>query len=334
MNVRFFNPGLGYLRIKDEVDREMQRVLEHGDLILRKDVDDFEDNLKLFLHKNYAVAVASGTDALILTLKALGIGRNDEVIVPSYTFRATVEAVHHVGAKPVLADLGKDWRDYRTNNTKAVIPAHIAGELLSWTPDPELIFIEDSAQAIGAGDVGGIAQCYSFYPAKILGCYGDGGAVVTNDKTLADRVRLLRNHNKGDWKDFGYNSRLDNLQAAVLNVKIKNLAQDLKRRKEIAEFYDLHLQDISVIQLPKSRGVYQDYIIDCMTESAAVGLKKFLGDAGVEVMTNGYPFPTETPKQPLAEAYESRSLRIPCNVELTNQEITYVASKIKEFFGK
>lgn len=324
MNVRFFHPGRSYQAIKEEIDSEMQRVLAAGDLILRADVDKFEENLAKYVGTKYAVSLASGTDAIGLTLQALGFGTepNQQVIIPSYTFRATVEAAHNFGLDPMLTDMGEDWSAKRTMNTRVIIPAHIAGEVMDWEPTESIIMIEDACQAIGAAPVKGIAACYSFYPAKILGCYGDAGAVATNDKDLYDELLKLRNHYKGDWSKVGQNSRMDNLQAAVLNVKIKYLPQYIARRKEIAEMYDAYLRGV---RLPKKREVYQDYIIEHPNRD---GLKNCLSGHGIETMENGYPFPSAYPKGPLTLAYEAHSLRLPCYPELTNEEVLHVIKHV------
>lgn len=327
--IKFFNPGKTYLRLKDEILPEIDRVLTAGDLILRDDLSKFEEEFAAYVGTKYAVGVASGTDALILTMKLLGIGPGDEVIVPSYTFRATAEAVHHVGATPVLTDLGEDWRAYKTINTKAIIPAHIAGETLNWLPDDDIIMIEDACQAVGAKKVEGIAAAYSFYPAKLLGCFGDGGAIATNDKELYESLKTFRNHDKGSWEKVAYNSRLDNMQASVLRIKLRHLPDDLKRRKEIAVRYDNELT--KKITKPAIREVYQDYIIACENVG---GLHEHLKSVGVETMYNGYPFPKLYPKHPKTEEFESKSLRIPCHQELTDDEVSEVIRRINEFYGE
>lgn len=329
--IKFFDPGKAYERIKDEVLPEIDRVLTAGDLILRKDVEDFEKNLAEYVGTKYAVAVASGTDALILSLKALGIGPGDIVAVPSYTFRATAEAAHHAGANVVLYDLG-ELPDFR--EIDAWIPAHIAGEVpgdldkaVEEARAYGVVVIEDAAQAIGAAPIQGDAATYSFYPAKVLGCYGDGGAVCTNDPSLAEYIKYLRNHCKGDWEDWGYNSRLDNVQAAVLNVKIKHLPKDVARRKEIAEMYDTALEGI--VELPTKRDLYQDYIIATDKRDE---LYEYLKERGIETMTNGYPFPAALIKGPKTQEYEARSLRLPCNPELTDPEVEEVIMTIRAFY--
>lgn len=327
MQVRFFNPALSYQKHKTDIDQAIENVLERGDLILRRDVEEFEENLAKYVGTKYAVAVASGTDALILSLKAAGIQPGDKVMVPSYSFRATVEAVVHAGGVPVVYD----DKTHIAPDVKFWIPAYIAGEctepreFIRFVTNNGIKVIEDSCQAIGVAPVEGLTACYSFYPAKLLGCFGDGGGIATNDKDLYEKLKILRNHNKGDWHEVGYNSRLDNLQAAVLNIKIKYLPEAISRRKEIALMYDVGLKFVTK---PTVRSTYQDYIIET---SSRDGLKKYLETQGIETMENGYPYPDIAPKGPLTLAYEARTLRIPCNENLTNDEVRYVIEKINEY---
>lgn len=325
MKIRFWNPGYAYNKIRDEIRDEDDRVLSQGQLILRKDVEDFEANLAQYVGTKYAVAVASGTDALLLSLKILGIGQGDEVITTAYTFRATVEAIHHVGATPVLVDLDDDWKKHITHRTKAVIPAHLEGRTLIWEPEPGIHMVEDACQAIGAKPQTGVFACYSFYPAKILGCYGDGGAITTNDEKLYEELKIMRNHYKGDWKPYGFNSRLDNREAAALNVKMRYLPEYIARRKDIARRYDNGLKGVIT---PEPREVYQDYVIVTRERDQ---LYEFLAEKGVETMKNEYPFPAELVKGPKTRFYESNSLRIPCNPELTDMEVDYVIKCINSY---
>lgn len=338
MKVRFFDPGLSYLKIKPEIDTEMQSVLETGDLILREDVDRFEENFAKYVGTKYAVTVASGTDALILSLVAAGIQRGDKVLAPSYSFRATIEAIVHAGGVPVLYDI--DGKVSFDEDIKYWIPAYIAGEY----PDlmPEVIeranklgvtVIEDACQAIGAAPVRGLTACYSFYPAKILGCYGDGGAIATNEQWIYEMLLKMRNHWKGDWGPVGYNSRLDNIQAAVLNIKLGYLPDEILSRKHTAMMYDTHLNEFG-IKIPTIRAVYQDYIIELGSELERDALQKYLAEQGVETMANGYPYPMAYPKGPLTLAYEAKTLRLPCNSNLTDEEIVYVINSIHDYFTK
>lgn len=323
--IRFWYPDREVEALKDELDPEIKRVRYAGDFILRKDVEDFETNFAEFVGTKYAVAVASGTDALILSLKAFEIGPGDEVILPAYTFRATLEAIHHVGATPVLADVGEDWRKYRTPNTKAIIPVHMEGQLLSWTPN-DLLMFEDACQAIGAGPVTGNTACYSFYPAKILGSEGDGGAIATNNEQLAIKLRKMRNHYKDAWEEgYGFNSRLDNVQAAILNVKLKHLPEYLARRKEIAMKYHYGLPKEII---PPKRDVYQDYIVNVLLP---IPLQSFLAERGIQTMLNEYPFPISKPQK--ATTYEHTTLRLPCTPYHTDNEIDQVIAAINEFYS-
>lgn len=335
MEVRFWYPDRQYLAHKGEFDEEMQRVLTAGDLILREDVEKFENALARYLGVNHVVSVASGTDALVLSLKAANIGPLDEVLVPSYTFRATIEAVHHVGAKPVLYDLDGRYEHLVSKKTAAVIPAHLEGnvrsdmgEVRDFCINNGLTLIEDACQAIGAAPVYGDMACYSFYPAKILGCFGDGGAIATNNEHYAGHLRKMRNHYKDDWAaGFGFNSRLDNLQAAVLNIKLKYLPESLFKRKQYALMYDRGLTNVG---LPEERMVYQDYVI---VHPQAYKLGKHLASHGVQAMENRYQFPGGIHKGPLAKDYEANSLRLPCTPEHTEEEIQYVIDVVNSYEG-
>lgn len=337
MNVRFFNPGMIYKKHQAEFDAAISRVLTNGDLILRKDVEDFESNLAEFVGTKYAVGLNSGTDALYLALWALGIGAGDDVLVPSHTFVATAQVVHQLGATPIQFDMDGAFR--WTEKTKAIIVAHIEGNmdtnmalLTEEAKRRGVIIIEDSCQALGAVQGGkkagtwGAAGAFSFYPAKILGAFGDAGALVTNDKELYETVKELRNHCKGRTSEWGINSRLDNIQAAILNVRIAHLDGMLARRQEIAEMYLHGLGGVVGLPTNTTGRVWQDFVI---TLDDRDGLHAFLTENGIETLKNGYPMPL--PKLPLSGEYESRSLRLPCNDVLSNEEVEYVIEKIKEF---
>lgn len=334
MNVRFFDPGLSYSKIDKEVLGEIDRVLRAGKLILQDDVEIFEKNFAEYVGTKYAVGLNSGTDALLLSLMAHDIGPGDVVLCPSYTFRATPDSILRTGAEVILYDLNE--RPHITSQITAWVPAHIAGEVPDWMEKAieeaqikGILVIEDAAQAIGAAPVRGNTACYSFYPAKILGCYGDGGAVATNDEEVYNYLKRARNHFKGETGPVGLNSRLDNLQAAVLNVKLKYLPAFIKRRKEIAELYDLHLEGI--VELPVKRHVYQDYII---AGERIEELFNHLKWNGVETMKNGYPFAECLEKGPKTQEYEARSLRLPCNPDLLNEEVIFVIQCITDFYAK
>ncbi len=288
-----------YQAIKPEIDTAVQRVLDSGWFILGEEVASFEEEMAEYLGVNHAVGVASGTDALILALRALDIGAGDEVILPAYTFFATASTVLHVGAKPVLVDI--DPRTYCldaelvraavTPKTRAVIPVHLYGHPADMDPinqiatEYDFYIIEDNAQAIGAeyqgkktGSLGDVA-CLSFFPSKNLGAYGDAGMVVTDSDEIADQVRQLRVHG---WKRkyfpeiLGYNSRLDALQAAILRVKLGHLDQWNQRRREIAAVYDQALEGVEGIQGPFTaegiKHVYHLYIVQYRRTRASHGV--------------------------------------------------------------
>lgn len=337
--IRFFNPGLTYKKYEKDIDEGFKRILSAGDLILRKDVEDFEKTLASFVGTKYAVALNSCTDALYLALRGLKIGPGDEVLVPSRTFVASAQVIVQVGATPVYYDV--DGELTFTEKTKAIIPVHIEGafgadmtRLIEECSKRGVYIIEDAAQALGAMQNSkmagsfGIAGCFSFYPAKILGAFGDAGALVTNDEYLYNYVKDARNHFKDDARDWGVNSRLDNLQAVVLNIRIKDIWKMLTRRQEIAEIYQEGLRDLEWLKLPPhTEGrVWQDYLVQTEKRDE---LYQYLKDHGVETLKNNYPFPV--PKLPGAQKYEDETLRLPCNENLTDEEILQVIELIKKF---
>lgn len=332
--IRFFDPAKTYAAHKDEFDTAYERVMSTGELVGpdRKDVLEFEANLAKFTGKKYAVALNSGTDALYLSLKALGISEGDEVIVSSHTFVASLQVIVQLGATPVQVDLGEDWQAYITPKTKAVIPCHIAGEVLNWQRATNQIIpmVDDSCQALGASGLIGDIQCWSFYPAKILGAFGDAGGITTDDEKLARDIKDLGNHWKSDYSKWGVNSRMDNLQAAFLNVRMKYLPDAIARRREIAEMYDTRLDKLYIKTPIQNEGrVYQDYIIEVDNRGS---LYEYLKAQGIETMKNDYFFPV--PKKEKATKYESRTLRLPCNENLQDSEIEEVIKAVNTFYGK
>lgn len=327
--IRFWYPSREYEALKPEIDAALNDVQSRGAYILQKDLEDFERDFATLVGTKYAVGLASGTDALYLSLILAGIKPGDEIITTSYTFRATVDAILHLGATPILTDIHENWEDYATEKTKAIIPVHIAGEVESWLPKGEIKMIEDACQALGAAPINGLTACYSFYPAKILGCHGDGGAIATNNKDLADRLKLMRHHFKGSDDFPGYNSRLDNMQAAILNVKLLHLPDFLRRRKEIAMRYDRELKNF--LKIPTERYVYQDYIVE--TKDAA-GLHDFLQETDIQTMTNEYVFPRIVQKKQKCVEFERNSLRLPCTPYHTDQEIDQVIQGIKDYYSQ
>ncbi len=262
-----------YAGIKDEIDEAVRRVISSGSFILGPEVEAFEQEMAAYCGTSHAVGVASGTDALQLALLACGVGPGDEVITTPFTFIATTEAIVNCGATPVFVDIEPETlnldpslvEQHVTQRTKALLPVHLYGHPCDMTRIMEtarrhgLKVIEDCAQALGATWMGqrvgsfGDAGCLSFFPGKVLGAYGDGGMVVTNDADVAERLRILRNHG-GRVKYYhevnGFNSRLDALQAAVLRVKLGHLDGWLERRRDIAAAYADGLANIEDITTP------------------------------------------------------------------------------------
>jgi dTDP-4-amino-4,6-dideoxygalactose transaminase len=363
MRIPLMDLVVQYHSIRDEIEQAIRGVLESGVFILGPNVAAFEEEMAAYLGVKYAVGVASGTDALLLTLRAYGIGPGDEVIVPAYTFFATAEVVSQVGATPVFVDI--DPRTYCLDveqlegkisvRTKAIIPVHLYGHPADMTPVLELAkrhglrVIEDNAQALGAEYKGkktgslGDAGCLSFFPSKNLGGYGDGGMVVTNDPVLAETVRKLRTHG---WRTkyypemIGYNSRLDELQAAILRVKLRHLDAWNERRRKIAEQYRALLAGNGIElpwEAPYARHVYHLYAIRIKERKTVQGHLKALGIASAVY----YPLPLHLVEPyrhlgyginsfPEAERAAAETLAIPLSPEMTPDQIETVASGVRD----
>ncbi len=374
--VPFVGYKLQYNNLKEEINKTIQRVLEEGDLILREDVKEFEKNLADFVGIKYAIGLNSGTDALFLSLKAAGIRKGDEVITVSHSFIASITAIVQSGATPVLVEVGEDFlmdiekvKEAITPKTKAIIPVHFNGrmcdmkKLMSIAQEHNLIVIEDAAQALGAkfaekkAGSFGLTGCFSFYPAKILGCPGDGGAVSTNDLEIAEKIRLLRDHGqktKTEIVCYGWNSRLDNLQAAILNVKFKYLPEWIERRREIAEIYNKGLSGIAGVKLPpapdldsKRFDVFQNYVLRVLTPNFGSDgriknrdeLFEYLKEKGVETLIKD-PIPNHWQKGldlfhfqlPFTEKLAKEVISLPMYPELTIEQVEYVIKCVKNFY--
>ncbi|MBU1127570.1 MAG: DegT/DnrJ/EryC1/StrS family aminotransferase, partial [Candidatus Omnitrophica bacterium] len=287
--IPFVNPAKNYLLIKDEIDAAYNDVMSKGDLVDRGQLKSFEQNLAEFVGTKYAVGLNSGYDALHMSLRAAGVGPGDEVIVPAHTFVATCSAVVNAGAKPVLVDVAKDFNidcgkieNAITGKTKAIMPVHLSGwmadmpKVMGMAKKYDLVVIEDACQSLGSSINGkgagswGLAGCWSFYPFKILGGYGDGGAITTNDADVALFARRMRyngeDRDTGEYHGHGFTCLLDNLQAAFLDVKLRHLPDWIIRRKTIAERYRRGLSGIADLFLPHydSPGfdhIYQNYTL-------------------------------------------------------------------------
>jgi len=370
---RFVNPQRHWEKYGKEFQEVLIDRLSRGELIFRQDLLDFEDSMAKRVGTKFAKGVNSGFDALHLSVKALGIGPGDEVITVAHTFNATIAAIVLPGATPVLVDIGEDWNMDMdkleasiTPKTKAIIPVHLNGRMCDMEKLLEIVkryeekgqkiyIIEDSAQSLGAkfkdmnsggaGDTG----CFSHYPFKIFGAFGEGGTFTTNNEELAKQVSLLRYH--GNDRDrnrtpliFGYNAILDNIQAAVLNVKLKYYDEWIKRRREIAEIYRKGLEGVGDLKLPhfgddRYFDVYQNYVIQTAKRDE---LREFFDkEESVETIVS-WPKPLyeyeglkldKTPL-PMTEKICKEVISIPMYPELTDDEVQITIGSIKKFFAK
>lgn len=352
-----------YEDLKQEMLSEITEVLQSGQFILGKKVTALEEQIKTFLKVNHALAVASGTDALHIALKALGIGKGDEVITTPFTFFATVEAIVYTGAKPVFVDVDEQTfnidpaliEEKITERTKAILPVHLFGHpadmdlIVEIAKGHNLKVIEDCAQSFGGSFrnimTGAFADagCFSFYPTKNLGGYGDGGMVVFRDSALVDTMRRLRNHGSlGNYihEGIGLNSRLDELQAAVLLVKLRRISQYNEQRRQVAGLYNELLQDCPVqcpIQKEGAYHVYHQYTIKTKHRDF---LQQRLRSAGISSVVY-YPVPIHLQKAmsylghrpgdlPVAERLSKEVLSLPIYPELPKDDIYRICEVIRD----
>jgi dTDP-4-amino-4,6-dideoxygalactose transaminase len=357
-----------YYSIKGAIDEAISKVMERGSFILGENVKEFEREFAIYLGAKYCVGVGSGTDALRIALEALGVGPRDEVLTVSHTFISTVYAIIQSGALPVLIDV--DPMTYTvdprlveraiTGRTKAIIPVHLYGQpadmasIMKIADRHNLLVVEDAAQAHGAeclrrraGSIGHVG-CFSFYPAKNLGAYGDGGMVATNDDEVAEKVRMLREYGqktKYDHAMLGYNSRLDEIQAAVLRVKLKYLDSWNEKRRKNAELYNELLDDLQdSITLPANvegrKHVYHLYVIRTKNREK---LREFLSMKGISTGIH-YPIPVHkqrvyanlmktAPQLPITEQFSEEVLSLPMFPELEEEEIMHVTDSVKQFLN-
>ena len=364
--IKFVDPAKNYQMIKDEIDMAYFDVMSKGDLIDRGHLRSFESNLAKFVGTKYAIGLNSGYDALHISLRAAGIGAGDEVIVPAHTFVATCSGVINVGATPVLVDVAKDFNinvdlieEAITEKTKAIIPVHLSGimadmpQIMKIAEKYDLAVIEDTCQSLGSSINGkgagswGLTGCWSFYPFKILGGYGDGGAITTNDPDVALFARRMRfngeDRETGEYHGHGFTCLLDNLQAAFLDVKLRHLPKWIERRKEIAQRYGKALSDIPDLRLPHYDKPGFDHIYQNYTVRSKQGneFSEYLKKNGVEVLTQfRKPYyrheglSLEDKGFPETEAISREVCSLPMNVELTDDEVDYVISVVRSFYGK
>lgn len=360
MNIPMVDLKQQYHSLKKDIDQALTEVLESTHFILGPNVQALEKEAAAYLGVQHAVACASGTDALHLALRAAGIGVGDEVITPAFTFIATAEAISYVGATPVFVDI--DPRTFNldpklveaaiTPRTRAVLPVHLFGQPAALDPFRDicrkhnLFLIEDCAQSFGAEYQGrmtggfGLAGCFSFFPSKNLGCYGDGGLVTTNNEDVARELLVLRNHGSRQRYHhavIGYNSRLDEIQAAILRVKLKHIAEYNKLRRRNAHLYNEGLKGLA-LTTPYEDGVgvhvYHQYTL---LLDGRDRVQKALSDAGIASAVY-YPIPLHRQEVyrdllagtslPVTEKIAEQVLSLPMYPELSAEQIQHICQVI------
>lgn len=354
-----------------QIDSAIQKVLNHGKFINGPEVREFSDTLSRYLDVKYIIPCANGTDALTISLLALGLQRGDEVIVPVFNYVAAAEAVEILGLTTVFVDASDEnfnveaekIEEKITSKTKAIIVTHLFGlsakidQIVGLARKYKISVIEDIAQAVGAefnhkkvgtyGEVG----CISFFPTKNLACFGDGGAIITNNEVIAEKARMIANHGqtgKYEHKIIGFNSRLDTLQAAVLNVQILYLEENLSKRRFIANQYRDGLKDITEICLPDeqegSLHTFNQYCILLKNKEQRQNLYNELRNAGIGVMIY-YPkalhlqeafsrYQFKENEFPVAEDLCNRVLSIPIFPNLPEEQLQYIIAQIRKFFNQ
>lgn len=352
-----------YVQSRPQMLKAIDQTLQSGQYILGKNVKKFERNFAEYIGARYCIGVANGLEALQISLMALGIGKGDEVITVSNTAVATALAITNAGAKPVFVDIDDYYHidvnkieEKITKRTKAIIPVHLFGQvvdivgLLKIAKKYNLKVIEDACQAHGASykskkaGVFGDAGCFSFYPTKNLGSYGDGGAITTNSKKIYEKCKMLRNYGQKDRYHHaikGLNSRLDEIQAAILNEKLKELDFLNKKRNELAKLYFQSLKDVPQIIRPKIRPsnyhVFHLFVIQAKNRGSLI---EFLKNHGVESLIH-YPIPIHKQKcyqeynnlsVPKTEKFASKILSLPINPFINKNEVLKISKLIKEYY--
>jgi UDP-2-acetamido-2-deoxy-ribo-hexuluronate aminotransferase len=361
-----------YLRIKGEIDQAIQDVLLSTAFIQGQQVQQFADALATFVKCNAVIPCANGTDALQIALMALDLKAGDEVILPVHTYVATAEVIALLGLTPAFADVDprtfnldiKQIESKITSRTKVIVPVHLYGQCADMEPILEIAnkhglhVVEDAAQSLGAeysfsdntvkkaGTMSTIGTT-SFFPSKNLGCFGDGGAIFTNDVALGEKIRMMANHGqkvKYHHDLVGVNSRLDTLQAAILLVKLQHLSDYEKRRNDVAAYYDRVLSGVSGIEIParskNSTHVFHQYTLKADLRDE---LKSYLEKKGIPTMIY-YPVPLHFQKAyrrphfgpgsfPVTEDLSTRVISLPIHTELTEKELSYICAEIKTFYN-
>ena len=364
-----------YLRIKQEIDAGIQEVIDSAAFVKGPKVSEFQAHLEAYTGAKHVINVGNGTDALQISLMALGLKPGDEVITPTFTFIATAEVVALLGLTPVVVDvnwetMNMDVESVRraiTPRTKAIVPVHLFGQcadmegLLALAHEQGLYVVEDACQAIGArytfangetkqaGTMGHIG-CTSFFPSKNLGCYGDGGAIFTNDDELAAKMRAIANHGmvvRYHHDMIGVNSRLDSIQAAVLDAKLPHLNEYIAARQKAAAFYDQAFKDCKQLLIPgrqaHSTHVFHQYTLRVVGVDRDA-LREGLAERGIPAMIY-YPVPLHQQKAyldprykdgyfPVAERLAACVLSLPMHTELDEEQLSYITSNVLELCKK
>lgn len=366
-SVPFFNYPHVYRHLQEEILPTMIGVMERGAFILQQEVVDFENDVKKFVGSKYCISVANGTDSLYLALLAANIHSGDEVIMASHTYIATAAAVHFAGGKPVLVESLRDRmidpeavEAAITPRTKFIMPTQLNGRtadmdaLQNIAERYNLIIIEDAAQALGSKFNGkcagtfGLAGSISLYPAKVLGCFGDGGLLFTNDDEMYEKLYQMRDHGRnsdGLVVRWGINSRLDNLHAAVLLVKLKHYPEEIERRRQIARIYDYRLKNVDQLGLPPGPDedgpnfdIYQNYEIEAEKRDE---LREYLKKNGIGTIIQWNGTPVHHFKKlglsqfnlPKTDHFFERCFLLPMNTSLTDEDVHYVCETIISFYS-
>lgn len=359
-----------YEQIRDEINRGIQNVIESAEFVKGGKIVDFQHHLETYLGVKHVIPVGNGTDALQISLMALGLQSGDEVITPTFTFVSTVEVIALLGLKPVFVDVDpktycmspQSVRNAVSSRTKAIIPVHLFGQnadmetLLTIAKEHNLFVVEDACQSIGAeytfsngrqvkSGCMGTVGCTSFFPSKNLGCYGDGGAIFTNNDALADEIRCIANHGmleRYHYDRIGVNSRLDSIQAAVLDVKLNYLDSYIASRQRAAAFYDAAFSRCQLITAParnpQSTHVYHQYTIQLAESIDRDALKAALNEKGVPAMIY-YPIPLHLQKAysgegykfgdfPVAEWLSQSVLSLPMHTELDGEQLQCITDTV------
>jgi UDP-2-acetamido-2-deoxy-ribo-hexuluronate aminotransferase len=361
-----------YLRIKPEIDSAIQEVLDSTAFIQGPQVNRFSNSLAAYLDSNFVIPCANGTDALQIAMMALGCKPGDEVIIPVHTYVATAEVIALLGLKPVFTEVDaktfnldvSKLEEMISDKTFAIVPVHLYGQCADMEPIMTLAkkhnvhVIEDVAQALGAvytfsngekkrAGTMGTFGCTSFFPSKNLGCFGDGGAIFTQDSALAEKIKMIANHGqkiKYHHDIIGVNSRLDTLQAAILDVKLKHLNDYEQRRNEVANFYDRELGNVSFLEVPEraknSTHVFHQYTIKTRGIDRDK-LKSYLESKGIPTMIY-YPVPLHLQTAyaraeyqagtfPITEQLSKTVLSLPIHTEMDEEQLLYICNTIKDF---